>query len=149
MERKTLSLLLTVLLGFQLLIAPALVYSQTEPTEPPQVPDYCVLRRDPARVGITNCGAVGSDCYYSTNELCGICCIASTVLYVTDIIFTAMVIMVVLFVLLGAFNILTAAGNADKVNKGRDYILYAAIGLAVALLAKAVPWLVRFLVAPT
>jgi len=52
-----------------------------------------------------------------------------------------------IFVLLGAFSILTAGGSSDKINKGRDYILWAAIGFAVALLAKAVPGIVKFLLA--
>ena len=48
-------------------------------------------------------------------------------------------------VILGAFTLTTAAGSPEKINKGKDYILYAAIGLIVALLAKAVPALIKSL----
>lgn len=66
-----------------------------------------------------------------------------TVYTVTDWIFVFVVTLVVIFILLGAFSILTAAGTPEKVATGRSYIIYACIGMFVALLAKAIPWIVR------
>ncbi|GAH61373.1 unnamed protein product, partial [marine sediment metagenome] len=48
-----------------------------------------------------------------------------------------------IMVLFGAFTLLTAGGAPEKVTSGRNYIIYAAIGLAVGLFAKAIPALVR------
>lgn len=105
------------------------------------IPTKCTLRRDP---GITGCPTSG-DCPY-TNELCGLCCLLSTIFYVADWIFTFLVVIVILFVLWGASEILQAAGDAERVNKGRDRIMYAAVGLGVALMAKAIPAIVRYIV---
>lgn len=44
----------------------------------------------------------------------------------------------VIFILIGAFFFVAAGGDTDKVEKGKQYILWAAVGLAVALLAKAI-----------
>ena len=141
MQKKAIfGLLLSLLLVAQLALA------QT----PQPLPDECVIRADPARAGITGCPSSGP-CNYSAEggEQCGICCIISTVLYVTDWFFVFLVVLVLALVLIGAFNILTAAGDAAKITAGRNYILWAAIGLAVALLSRAIPALVRFLIAPT
>lgn len=50
---------------------------------------------------------------------------------------------ITIMVLIGAFQILTAAGNPEKVTKGRNTILYAAIGGAIVLLASSVSYIVR------
>lgn len=50
---------------------------------------------------------------------------------------------ITIMVLVGAFQILTAAGNPEKVSKGRSTILYAAIGGAIILLASSVSYIVR------
>ena len=41
----------------------------------------------------------------------------------------------VIMVLVGAFQLTTSAGNPEKVSQGRKTIMYAAIGLVVALIA--------------
>ncbi len=131
------------------------------------IPGFCTMRADvngrlmkacPVKKGDVATGTPVGDtrtgkCYYEGETgdteyydgVCGICCLLSGVLYATDIIFTGLVALVIVFVLMGAFAIVTAAGAAEKVNKGRDYILYAGIGLGAALLARAVPALVKFI----
>jgi len=42
-------------------------------------------------------------------------------------------------------TLLMAAGAPEKVTSGRNYIMYAALGLIVGLLAKAIPGLVRMI----
>lgn len=76
----------------------------------------------------------------------GICCILDAVHTVTDWIFYALVVIVALLVIWGGFSIATAGGAPEKVSAGRSYILYAMIGLAVALLSKAIPALVGALI---
>ena len=70
-------------------------------------------------------------------------CVMNTLYSITDWIFVILVALAGIFVIIGAFTLLTAAGSPEKVTSGRNYILYAAIGLIVGLLAKAIPSLVR------
>jgi len=54
-------------------------------------------------------------------------------------------VLVGLFVIWGAFDIVTAAGTPEKIGSGRLKITWALVGLAVALLSKALPSLVKAL----
>ena len=47
-------------------------------------------------------------------------------------------IIVAIFIIVGAFQMLTAAGDPEKFKKGQKTIVYAVIGFAVALLAKGI-----------
>jgi len=114
----------------------------------PEMPSTCQVRADvDARLGTTGC-VVGS-CTYSGASNCSICCLLGTILYITDWVFVFLIALVMTFVLIGAYNILTAAGDTTKVTAGKNYILYAAIGFALALLARAIPAVVKFLVIGT
>ena len=75
----------------------------------------------------------------------GMCCIMDAVLTVTDWIFFILVAVVALLVIWGGFTIATAGGAPDKVNTGRNFIMYAMLGFAVALLARAIPSVVKAL----
>ena len=48
-------------------------------------------------------------------------------------------------ILIGAFYILTSAGEPKKVMTGQKIIMYTAVGLGIILFAKAIISLVRFL----
>lgn len=48
-----------------------------------------------------------------------------------------------LFIILAAFQFLTAGGDTQKVSGARDKLLYAAIGIGVAVLSRAVVPVVR------
>ncbi len=76
----------------------------------------------------------------------GMFCMLDSVYTVVDWIFFGLVAVVSLFTILGAFDILTAAGDPEKVKKGRERIMYAMVGLAIALLSRAVPSLVKALI---
>jgi len=75
-------------------------------------------------------------------EQWGALCILNVVNSITDWLFIIIVAIVVIFVLIGGFAILTSAGDPAKVTKGQNYLIYAAVGMGVALLARAVPALV-------
>ena len=110
-----------------------------------QTLDKCIIKVDiPSTPGLT-CPGVGEDCLY-TDPNCGMCCLLSTLYGVTNWIFAALVAVAGILVILGAFNIVTAGGSPDKVASGRNYIIYAAVGLAVGLLARAIPAIVRMIV---
>ena len=57
---------------------------------------------------------------------------------VANLIFSVLVIISILFLLYGGVLILTAAGNEEQVTKGRSVLLYAVIGLVIAVFAKAI-----------
>jgi hypothetical protein len=69
----------------------------------------------------------------------GVACVLNTVYKVVDLVFFILVVISVIIGLAGAYNILTAGGVAEKVNKGRDLIIYAIIGIIVAFFARAIP----------
>lgn len=114
---------------------------------PPALPESCEVRVDvDSRLGTTGC-AEGT-CIYSDADDCGICCLLGTVLYITDWIFILFMIVVIILVLFGAFDILTSSGSPEKVESGRNRIMFAAIGFGLSLLTRAIPAFVRFLIAP-
>lgn len=73
----------------------------------------------------------------------GMYCVMNTLTSVVDWIFVILVALAAILIIFGAFMILTSGGSPEKVTSGRNYILYAAVGLLVAFLAKAVPGVVR------
>jgi hypothetical protein len=61
----------------------------------------------------------------------------------TKYIFYGVMAIAVLFIIIAAFYFLTAAGNPDKITIARQMLIYALIGIAVALLAYALPYIVK------
>lgn len=125
-------------------------------TEGPK--ECCVIRRainlegttfdKDARVGPTtntSCPitATGLETVNKDSANWGIVCLLNTFNGIVDWMFTILILLAVFFTILGAFNIIMAGGKAENVTTGKDYILYAAIGLAVALLARALPGIVK------
>lgn len=138
MKKILLGLLLISFLA--VLVMPMVVSAQTEMTEINQ----CTLRHNFSSWNKMACPANEKICLFNdASKDCAMCCLMDTVYTVTDWIFAGITALVVIFVLMGAFNLLTAAGTPDKIKTGRDYIIYAAIGMLVALLAKAIPAIVK------
>ena len=79
----------------------------------------------------------------SVTDKWGVICFLNMMNIVINWIFIALMILVIILVLMGAFKLMTAAGDTAKVTAGRNQIMYAAIGLIVALVARAVPSIVR------
>ena len=57
----------------------------------------------------------------------------------TGWLFVILSVAAVIFIVLAAFQFITAGGNAEAIIQARTKLLYAAIGIAVALVARAVP----------
>ncbi|MFA6375948.1 MAG: hypothetical protein WCX69_00925 [Candidatus Paceibacterota bacterium] len=64
--------------------------------------------------------------------------IDQTLSQVANYVIGALIIMAVFYVIWAGYTFVTAAGDAEKVNTARQRILYAAIGVVVALLAKGI-----------
>lgn len=86
----------------------------------------------------------GDWCNASANKW-GMFCLVNTLYSITDWIYVVLVAIAGLFVIVGAMTLLMAAGAPEKITSGRNYILYAAVGLLVGLLARAVPSLVMMI----
>jgi len=78
-----------------------------------------------------------------------ICCLLNTIYNVTDWIFVFLVALATVFVILGAIFLLTAAGAPDRIASGRNYIIYAMVGLALGFVAKAIPAIVKLITGTT
>jgi len=62
---------------------------------------------------------------------------------ITSFLFTIAIPLCGIFVLVGGFQMMTAAGNPEKFSKGKKTILYAVIGFVVVLLAGSVATLIK------
>jgi TRAP-type C4-dicarboxylate transport system permease small subunit len=61
-------------------------------------------------------------------------------------VFTILMVVALIFLIWGAYNFVTAAGEAEKVTAGKQSIMWALVGVAVALLARGLVALVRLIV---
>ena len=69
-------------------------------------------------------------------------CIANTVTYATSWIFYVLILVVVIMIAVGGFLYATARGDPDKATSGKNWIIYALVGLAIAALARIIPFIV-------
>ena len=129
--------ILSILILMSLLVLPVVASAQ--------VADSCRLRHNLAEPWNNNRCTLGANVNETSTKAWGMCCMLDAVYTATDWVFAALVVVVGLLVAWGGVNIATAGGAPEKVSTGRNYILYALIGLAVALLAKALPSLVEAL----
>jgi hypothetical protein len=95
-------------------IAPVLALAQS--TAPIQAPS-----------GVLSGGLTGV-----SNELC----------VIFNWMFYFLIILAIIFVVVAAFRYLFAAGDPEKVKAAGHALIYAAVAIAVALIAKAVPGVV-------
>lgn len=65
-----------------------------------------------------------------------------------NFLFALLIILAVIFGLVAAFRYLTAAGDPEKVKGASSTLLYAAIAVVVALIAKAIPFIATSFVSP-
>ena len=60
-----------------------------------------------------------------------------------NIIFTALLILAAVFILLAAFQFITGGGNAEALEQARAKLIWGAVGIGVALLAKGLPGIIQ------
>ncbi|MCX6789612.1 MAG: pilin [Candidatus Gribaldobacteria bacterium] len=76
----------------------------------------------------------------------GIVCLLNTVYNVTNWIFYLMMIGVVILFVIAAAMFMMSSGDAEKTKKAKNMMVYAIIGLVIALVAKLVPSVVKLIV---
>lgn len=141
MNMKKLAL---ILIGLVVMLAPLAISAAAPPVEVTS----CTMNHDLTGLDWENkgftCPAKGAVCQFdSTVFTCGSCCMLNTIYTVTDWIFLFVIAMVTIMVLMGGYNLVTAAGDPEKVAKGKNYVLWASIGFVVALAAKAIPYIAK------
>ncbi len=104
----------------------------------------CTLTVEAAKVG--DCEELDTVCNFDENPDCGICCFLQTLYKVTDWFFVILIALAGLFVIIGSMNLLMSGGDPSKVAAGRQYVIYAIIGLIVGFLARAIPAIVKLIV---
>lgn len=141
--KKILSILaLTSFLA--MLVVPVVALAQTPPVG---LAGQCTLRHtltgpDWVAKGFL-CPAQNAVCAFtSATNTCGTCCLMDAVYTVTDWVFVFVFVVAGIMIVYGGFYLATSAGTPEKVLTGRNYILYGGIGVLVALLAKAIPYLI-------
>lgn len=70
-------------------------------------------------------------------------CTYALIKFVTNLLFVIVLVIATLFIALAAFYFLTAGAKPDKVEKARNFLIFAIVGLVVASVAKVVPAVVR------
>jgi amino acid transporter len=61
---------------------------------------------------------------------------------IINLIFWILLIVSVIFLIIGGLQFVTAAGEAEKIEQARRLILYAIIGVVVAILARGIVWFI-------
>ena len=64
----------------------------------------------------------------------------------TNWLFAIFVVLAVIFVLLAAFQFISAGGEATKLGEARQKLIWAAIGIIIALLAKGLVPVIRSII---
>ena len=103
-----------------------------------EVPQKCKLRYD--LTGIN--AACTKDAEVKLEEQ-GTCCLINTILSVRDWLFYILLIIAAIFIIIAAYYFVTAAGDPEKVKNAKNFVLYALIGVLVALMARGLVSLVK------
>ena len=101
---------------------------------------------DCATINAATAKTATNKCIFEDKASCGVCCFVQTLYNVTDWIFVILIALAGLFVVLGSMNLIMAGGDPGKVTSGRQYVMYAVIGLIVGFLARAIPAIVKLAV---
>ena len=82
-------------------------------------------------------GVTAPGTYNNITQVTGLICVA------INWIFWLLIVLTIIFVLYAAFLYLTAAGEPEKVKTASHTLLYAAVAVIVALIAKGLPFIVN------
>jgi len=91
---------------------------------------------------VAECGTTSDLC--NTSSAWAMFCLMGSIVSVTNWIFYVLTMIVTIMVIYGGFNIVTSSGDPKKMETGRKILTFALIGLALALLAKFLPSIVKF-----
>jgi len=111
--------------------------------------DGCKISRISRLPTSLNCETTTVDnttyCLYDDGD-CGMCCLLNGIYNITDWVFVVLMAVSSLMIIWGAVLFTTSQGNTDNVTKARQLILFAAVGIAVALFSRAIPAAVKMII---
>ena len=122
------------ILGLILVVGLSLVVASNAMASGPV--EGCTLGHD---ITIKSGTATSGTVLTSSDTNWGMLCLLDSVYNVTDWIFYGLLSLVSVLTVYGGFLIMTAGGKAEDVDKGRNLIIYATVGLVVAFLSKVIP----------
>lgn len=73
--------------------------------------------------------------------------ILSRISLISNWVFAIFLAISLIYILLGAFQFVTAGADPAKISQAREKLIYAAVGIAIALLAAGFPAIIRTIVA--
>lgn len=62
---------------------------------------------------------------------------------VINLVFTALIVFSVIYIIMAAFQFVSAGGDLAAVTQARQKLIYAIVGIIVALVAKGIPFVIR------
>ena len=74
------------------------------------------------------------------------CCLLNGIYNITDWVFVVLMAISSLMIIWGAVLFTTSSGDPEKTGNARQLIIFAAVGIAVALFSRAVPPAVRMII---
>ena len=78
-------------------------------------------------------------------ESWGVACMLNSIYRAANIFFAVLLVIGIVLGLFAGYTFMTSAGDEKKVEKARNYFLYAIVGLVVAFFARAIPSLVALI----
>lgn len=91
------------------------------------------------------CTLTDGVCNYEDGD-CGMCCLLNSVNNITTWVFVLLMAISSLMIIWGAVLFTTSSGDPEKTGKARQLIIFAAVGIAVALFSRAIPYVVKMIV---
>jgi hypothetical protein len=141
MNKKILAIVSTLFISFA---AVGFVFADTSTSL-----DGCKINNTSRLPSTLTCTITSSNgaqyCLYNNGD-CGMCCLLNGVYNATDWIFVILMAVASLMIIFGAVLFTTSQGDPEKTTRARDLILYAAVGIAVALFARAVPPVIKMII---
>ena len=139
-------LIASILISF--LVAPALSLAQTQstanpnPIVSPPPENLCTAVKHDLSKYIENCN-VNVDIQTKVDESARqLCCLLDLLMTIADYLFVILLLVAIVMIVWSGFEFVTAAGSTDKVNAARTKIVWALVGIAIALAAKGLVRLV-------
>jgi len=78
-------------------------------------------------------------------ESWGVACMLNSIYRAANIFFAVLLVIGIVLGLFAGYTFMTSAGDEKKVERARNYFLYAIVGLVVAFFARAIPSLVALI----
>jgi len=92
-----------------------------------------------------DCALTDEVCKYADGD-CGMCCLLNSVYNVTDWVFVILIAISSLMIIWGAVMFTTSSGDPEKTGKARQLIIFAAVGIVIALFSRAIPPIVQMVI---